>query len=114
MTMNATQPATQPSPHVVVLTLARLLERLEQGQVDADQYRVVVCRLAEVLQDAAPDATLRAVLDAHPATAEVYENLNYRYAGLCRSPLDAALDAEQQAKVVLARAASKAAADPQG
>ncbi len=80
--------------------------------VDANQYQVVVSRLAEALQDAAPDATLRAVLDTHPAAAEVYENLNYRYAGLCRSPLDAALDAEQQALSVLAKAAGKAATDP--
>ena len=112
--MNATQHATQPAPYAVVLTLARLLERLEHtsGSVDANQYRVVAHRLAEVLIDASPDAALRAVLEAHPAAAELYENLNYRHAGLCRSPLDAALAAEMQANALIAAAARKPQASP--
>ena len=110
--MNAIQPATQPAPYAVVLTLARLLERLEHSSepVGADQYRAVAARLAEVLTDAPSDAALRSVLDAHPAAAELYENLNYRHAGLCRSPLEPALAAEMQAAAAIAKAAGKAAA----
>jgi hypothetical protein len=47
---------------------------------------------------------LHALLDSHPAAAEVYENVNYQYAGLCRSPLDPGLAAEQQARQAIARA----------
>lgn len=110
--MNAPPSATQPSPHVVVLTLARLLERLEQVPVDAGQYQVVVARLSAALQDAAPDAALRTVLDTHPAAAELYENLHYRHAGLCRSPLDAALSAERDAVAAITKAAGGTAARP--
>jgi DNA-directed RNA polymerase specialized sigma24 family protein len=51
---------------------------------------------------------LGALLDTHPAAAELYENVNYQYAGLCRSALDASLAAEQLAKEALNRAMGKA------
>lgn len=45
-----------------------------------------------------------ALQGAHPAAAELYENTNYQYAGLCRSPLETSLSAEQQARQVIERA----------
>jgi hypothetical protein len=106
--MNVTQqPARLPAHLTVVLTLSRLLERLERSPepVGADQYRSVVEHLGQALQEAPVDEALQALLDAHPAAAELYENLNYQHAGLCRSPLDRALAAELQARDVLRSAA---------
>ena len=45
-----------------------------------------------------PGVELGALLDTHPAAAELYENTVYQHAGLCRSPLDPALAAERQAR----------------
>jgi hypothetical protein len=80
--------------------LARLMERLERSAraVDADQYRTVVQRLAAELDTAPRDAAFDALLDAFPGVAELYENLNYRHAGLCRSPLERSLGAEMAAR----------------
>jgi len=66
--------------------------------------------LGEVLQSVPRDAALDAVLEASPATAELYENLHYEHAGLCRSPLDAAMNAELAARtaIVLARQSAQA------
>ena len=84
--------------------LAGLLERLEAGNhADAAQYRDVVARLAQELGSLPHDASLEALLNASPAAATVYENLNYENAGLCRSLLDAAADSELQARDLLAR-----------
>ena len=108
--MNATQSQQLqqlPARLTVFFTLARLLERLEQSKepVGADQYKVVVARLAEELVKVRMDSTVEALLAAHPAAAELYENLSYQHAGLCRSPLEASLNAEIQARNVIARAA---------
>lgn len=86
-----------------LVTLARMLERLDRSgvAVDPDQYRAVVDHLADVLRAAPRDAGLDAVLEASPATAEVYENLHYEHAGLCRSPLEAALNAELAARAAI-------------
>jgi len=106
--------ATQPHPHKTDLTvthvLAELLERLEHSAVPvgAEQYRSVVLHLVNELGDVEPGVALGALLDTHPAAAELYENVNYQYAGLCRSALDASLAAEQQAKEALNRAMGKA------
>lgn len=93
--------------------LARMLERLDRSgvAVDPQQYRGVVEHLAEELRGVANDAALEAVLEASPATAELYENLQYQYAGLCRSPLEPALNAELAARAAIA-AARKSAAQP--
>ncbi|NML45397.1 hypothetical protein HHL11_16710 [Ramlibacter sp. G-1-2-2] len=90
--------------------LARMLERLDRSAaaVDPAQYRGVVERLSEQLLQAPHDAALDAVLEASPATTELYENLQYQHAGLCRSPLEQALNAE-----LAARAAIDAARKPQ-
>ena len=94
----------------MLLTLAHLLERLDRSakSVDPDQYRMVATRLATALENAQADARLQAILAALPSAAEVYENLNYQYAGLCRSPLQAALDAELEATELLRRIGGKA------
>jgi hemoglobin-like flavoprotein len=96
-----------------LVMLARMLERLDRSAVavDPQQYRGVVEHLAEELRSVANDAALEAVLEASPATAELYENLQYQYAGLCRSPLEAALDAELAARAAIA-AARRSAAQP--
>ena len=104
--MNAIPSKAIPQHLTVVLTLAHVLEQLERstGGVGAEQYRSVVRRLADELAAVPSDAVLQAVLDAHPAAAEVYENLNYQHAGLCRSPLERSLSAEMRAKEAIAKA----------
>lgn len=89
-----------------LVLLARVLERLERSTqpVDAEQYRSVVNHLASELAVAPQDAALQAVLQACPSAAEVYENLNYQHAGLCRSSLDVAMAAEGAARMVIDRA----------
>lgn len=83
--------------------LARLAQRLERSAraVDADQYRSVMQRLAAELQAAPRDEAFDALLEAFPGVAELYENLNYAHAGLCRSPLDRALGAEMAARAAI-------------
>lgn len=96
-----------PASLTVVAALARLLQRLDNSPmaVSADQYRSVVQRLSDALRDAEPGPALDALLAALPAVAELYENLNYQHAGLCRSPLEAALNAELAARQAIARGA---------
>ena len=96
-----------------LVMLARMLERLDRSAVavDPQQYRGVVEHLAEALRSAPYDAALEALLEASPAAAELYENLQYQHAGLCRSPLDAALNAELAARAAI-DAARAAAAQP--
>lgn len=86
--------------------LAGVFERLEHsgGRVDAAQYRAVVERLTTALAADMPFEALNAVLNAYPASAELYENLQYARAGLCRSPLALAVPAETAAREALQRA----------
>lgn len=104
--MNASRSLTSADRLTIVLALAKLLERFERSStsVDADQYRAVVQRLSDQLQQAAPEQWLGAVLDAHPAAAQLYENLNYAHAGLCRSALDHSLATEALARQAIDRA----------
>lgn len=93
-----------------LIALARLLERLERspGSASPDQYQQLVARLKGLLaDDALPEQALNAVLGAHPATAELYENLHYEHSGLCRSPLDMAVAAETQVASMLSRLARR-------
>lgn len=108
--MNATKPNTRKTDLTVTRVLAELLERLERSKVPvgAEQYRSVVRHLVNELGDVEPGTALGALLDSHPAAAELYENVNYQHAGLCRSALDASLASEQQAKEVLDRAMRRA------
>lgn len=105
----SSSPATFDRPGVLV-TLAHLLERLERSgsSVDAGQYRLVASHLAQALATEAPGERLHAVLRTFPAAAELYENINYQYAGLCRSPLQTALDAEAKAVELIRRLGSGA------
>jgi hypothetical protein len=96
---------TLPESFRVLLTLAQLLERMERKLVPmaADQYRSVVDHLSKELAEVPPGEDLDFMLKAFPATAELYENLQYAHAGLCRSPLEASLEAELQARSVFKR-----------
>ena len=98
--MNATHSPAPKTDLAVTHVLAQLLERLEHSPVPvgAEQYRSVVMHLVDEFRDVAPGDGLGKLLDAYPAAAEVYENLNYQHAGLCRSGLDASLAAELAAK----------------
>ena len=103
--MNATNTLpSQISPPKTSLTvthvLAQLLERLEHSKVPVDpvQYQSVVTHLVNELADVSPGEGLRTLLDNHPAAAELYENVNYSVAGLCRAPLDISLASERLAK----------------
>lgn len=95
----------------VVVTLAQLLERLEVGVPDAgaDQYRSVVAHLVDEIGHLEGDESFELVLSMFPATAELYENLRYQQAGLCRSPLELSLDTELQARALIDRARRRAA-----
>lgn len=91
--------------HKNLVVLARMLERLERSAVavDAQQYRALVQHLEAELASVRADAQLQAVLDNFPAAAELYENLHYAHAGLCRSPLEPALAAEVQVRALIER-----------
>lgn len=95
---------TLQTPTQTTAILARLLERLDASRVsvDAHQYRTVVQRLKQELGNADVDWT--PLLDQSPAAREIYENLHYAEAGLCRSPLEAATGAEMVARDAIERA----------
>jgi hypothetical protein len=97
-----------------LVVLAQMLERLDRSAqaVDAEQYRTVASRLTAELEAAPRDATLEGVLDAFPAAAQLYENLNYQHAGLCRSPMDASLGAELAARAAIDGARRSAPGQP--
>lgn len=86
--------------------LAGLLERLEAApsSASAEQYRGVARQVQALLAEAEPDDHLQRLLNAAPHTAELYENLRYDIAGLCRSPLETALNAELAATAAIRRA----------
>jgi hypothetical protein len=107
--MNATPSRAIPDHLTVVLTLAHVLQRLEGSRepVGAEQYRSVVAHLSDELAQVPPSADFQALLEAYPAAAELYENVNYRHAGLCRSPLELSLSAELKAREVIQRASRR-------
>jgi hypothetical protein len=107
--MNATKPQSPKTSLTVTHVLAELLERLEHSTqpVAAGQYRSVVLHLIDEFAEVEPGLGLRALLDTHPAASELYENVNYQQAGLCRSSLDAAMAAESQARQAISRAMSR-------
>lgn len=87
-------------------TLAGLLERLDQQPSSASpaQYRSVAQQVLALLAQADVDSHLHALLDAAPASAELYENLRYEQAGLVRTPLEIALNTELAATQAIAKA----------
>jgi hemoglobin-like flavoprotein len=92
-----------------VIALARLLERVETTRVtiSPDQYQALVHQLQRALGQELPDDALQAVLGAHPAAAEVYENLHYSVSGLSRSSLERSVSSEMLASQLIARAARR-------
>jgi hypothetical protein len=96
-----------PPRLTALVTLAALLEKLERGSgpVHAGQYRSVVDRLSAELAAVPQDATLNRLLEVFPATAELYENVQYAHAGLCRTPLEASMSSEVAAREVLRKVA---------
>lgn len=104
--MKTIHPTHSKSDVTSTRVLAALLERFEHSAspVDARQYQSVVRRLADALGRLDTQAERDAVLSEFPAASQLYENLQYQHAGLCRSPLDAALAAEQMARDAIARA----------
>ena len=86
--------------------MAGLLERLEHQRngASAAQYRSVASQVSRLLAQAEPDGLLHALLNAAPASAELYENMRYDLAGLCRAPLEIALNAELAATAAIAKA----------
>jgi hypothetical protein len=103
---------TLPASLHALAAMAALLERLERTPraASAGQYRDVVKRVGQLLAEAEPGEALNALLEAAPATAESYENQQYVHAGLCRSPLDQSLAAEQEAVAAIARSRKPATA----
>ena len=86
--------------------MAALLQRLEGQRTSAspDQYRRVAQQVSTLLAAADPGDDLDKLLAIAPATAELYENQQYAHAGLCRSPLEAALNAELAAAAAIDKA----------
>jgi hypothetical protein len=95
-----------PARLQTLAAMAGLLERLDRQprRASAEQYRSVARQVAALLAEAEPDALLQMLLDVAPATAELYENMHYEIAGLCRAPLEAALNAELAATAAIAKA----------
>ena len=112
--MNATNALPSKTSLTVTHVLAELLERLEHSRIPVDpaQYRSVVQHLVHELGDVRPGAALSTLLDSHPAAAELYENVNYQYAGLCRSSLDISLAAERLAKEAIKSAMRQSTKGP--
>jgi 2-methylisocitrate lyase-like PEP mutase family enzyme len=104
--MKTSHTTQSPARLAVAVLLSQLLERLDRSAVPvgAEQYRSVVRHLQEEFEELGAQDSLSALLDAYPSAAELYENLNYRHAGLCRSPLEQSLDAELRARQVIERA----------
>lgn len=103
--MPAVYTLTVPHELLAVARLAQLLQGLEgQGRAaDPHQYRLLVDRLGAELREQQGHEALPRLLDHFPAAAEVYENLQYAHAGLCRAPLEASLASELAARELLAR-----------
>ncbi len=97
---------TLPARLNSLATMAGLLERLEnqRSSASAEQYRGVARQVSSLLAQAEPDEHLRALLNVAPASAMLYENLRYEAAGLCRAPLEKALNAELAATAAIKKA----------
>ena len=109
--MQAARQIQIPERLRVVATLAQLLERVgtQVAAIGAVQYQSIVRHLSEELARVDSDDALDVVLRTFPAASEVYENLNYEHAGLCRSPLDLSLNTEMQARAAIQHAARRPA-----
>jgi hypothetical protein len=108
--MNAPRTETLRSQLETLIALARLLERVEASPIaiGADQYRGLIGQLKAALAPALPQQAIEAILAAHPATAEVYENLHYETSGLSRSPLERSVATEMLASQLIHKIARTA------
>lgn len=108
--MQTTNSLVVPARLHSLAALAALLERLERQprHASAAQYRSVVQQLSSLLAASPLDDALNAILLACPATATLYENQQYRHAGLCRQALEPALAAEAAAMSLISRVRSAA------
>ena len=88
------------------VTLAELLQRVEASTttIGPAQYRALVLHLGQLLDQLPPGDGLQQLLATFPAAAEVYENLHYGHAGLCRAPLEQSLNSELSARQLIERA----------
>ena len=104
--MNTPSVHTLPARLNSLAAMCGLLERLEHQRSTAtpEQYRSVAQQVKTMLAAAEPDAHLQALLKAAPASATLYENLRYDIAGLCRAPLEQALNAELAATAAIRKA----------
>jgi hypothetical protein len=106
-------PSTEPlhSRLETLIALARLLERVEANPVavGARQYRILVRQIQQSLRAPLPAAALRAILKAHPATAEIYENLHYDTTGLSQASLEVSVATEMLATQLIHKVARAAA-----
>ena len=109
--MNAPRTESLRTQFETLIALARLLERVEASPVGvgADQYRALVGQIKATLVVPLPPAPLHAVLSAHPATAEIYENMNYEISGLSRSSLERSVETEMLATQLLHQISRNAA-----
>lgn len=107
--MNAPRTESLRTRLETLIALARLLERVETSAVaiGADQYRALVSQVKAALAVALPEQAVNAILDAHPATAELYENMHYESSGLSRSPLERSVATEMLASQWIHRAARR-------
>ncbi|MGQ3052667.1 MAG: hypothetical protein ACT6S0_12855 [Roseateles sp.] len=94
-----------PTELLPFVRLSQLLQALDGqgGAADPHQYRLLVQKIGAELQAHQGHKALPALLDHLPASAEIYENLQYAHAGLCRAPLEASLGSELAARELLAR-----------
>ena len=104
--MQTSQPVRLPARLQTLAAMAALLERLENQRTSAsaDQYRRVALQINTLLAAADPGDDLDKLLAVAPATAALYENQQYAHAGLCRAPLEAALNAELAAAAAIDKA----------
>lgn len=107
--MNAPRTESLRTRLETLIALARLLERVETSAVaiGADQYRALASQVKAALAVALPEQAVNAILDAHPATAELYENMHYESSGLSRSPLERSVATEMLASEWIHRAARR-------
>ena len=92
-----------PTELLPLVRLAQLLQGLEGRLVDPHQYRLLVQKLGAELHEHQAHEALPPLLEHLPAAAEVYENLQYAHAGLCRAPLEVSLTSELAARELLER-----------
>ena len=99
-----------------LIALASLLERVESSRQapHPDQYRVLVSQVGQALDAEFPPEALKAVLDAFPATAELYENRHYVQSGLSRAPLERSVATEMLASQLLHRIGARDWQPPRG